>query len=609
MAGDYNLSDIYQGGYSSFKPNYGDIFTGYHAPASSVGAPTKPDTANQIQQVNAHLSQGMIPIEVGALSPEVFDQIPKQHFKEIQRMAKLTGAKISAHSPIVEPSGIGEQGWSESQRQLAENQLKDVIEKTYQMDTKGNIPVTIHSTSLPGTEYTMTPDGKKVEKLVVVDRETGKIGPGLEEEEMYFPGGEKVGFEKMTPEERLDTVNRSEWRNRVDQILFQKERADEILENNAPQMEGLNRFIQSQKDIAEKDPEKFQEIMKTALSSDPNLRQAYNHSQNAQAYLEDVQMHLQNMFNDAYKSALFDKNTPEGKEKIKMLEKMNKDFSKELKSSGGNISAQSQAMQDFMLGLKERNLTPKKYVPLEQYSIKKSAETLGNVAFDSFKKFGEKAPIVSIENMFTGMAFSSGEDMDKLITKTKENFVNKAISKGVSESEAKKQADRIIGMTLDLGHLNISKKRGFKDKDLLKEVEAIKKHVKHVHLADNFGYSDSHLPPGMGNVPNKEILEKLEKAGFKGRKIVEAGGFAQHFGTSPFPSSLEGMGSPMYSEGAGPYWNQATGLQQGYFSGYGNMLPDIHYETMGAGFSQLPAELGGQRGGGAGSRMSGRGME
>jgi len=40
------------------------------------------------------------------------------------------------------------------------------------------------------------------------------------------------------------------------------------------------------------------------------------------------------------------------------------------------------------------------------------------------------------------------------------------------------------------------------------------------------------------------------------------------------------------------------------------MLPDIHYQQFGAGFSQLPSELGGSiGGGGSGGRMSGRPME
>jgi len=68
------------------------------------------------------------------------------------------------------------------------------------------------------------------------------------------------------------------------------------------------------------------------------------------------------------------------------------------------------------------------------------------------------------------------------------------------------------------------------------------------------------------------------------------------------------MGSPIYSMMMQPYWNQMLGFYQGYFGVYGQMLPQVNYETFGAGFSQLPAELGGQRQA-AGSRMSGRPME
>ena len=114
---------------------------------------------------------------------------------------------------------------------------------------------------------------------------------------------------------------------------------------------------------------------------------------------------------------------------------------------------------------------------------------------------------------------------------------------------------------------------------------------------------------GMGNVPMKEIMEKLGEKGFEAKKIIEAGDWWQHFKTAPVQETFEAFGSPVYGMKMGPYWNQSQGLQQGYFGGYGAMLPQVNYETFGAGFSQLPAELGGQRMGGRGSRMSGRGME
>ena len=175
MAEGDTTSNIYQGGYSSLSPSYGDLFTGYRVNASELGMALDPRTANQIQQVNNALNQGIVPIEVGVLDPQVFDQIPKQHFKEINRMAKLTGAKVSVHAPLIEPSGIDPEQrrpWDESYRELAERQLSDVVEKSIEIDDKGGMPITIHCSGIPGTEYKMTDDGKKVERLVAINKET-----------------------------------------------------------------------------------------------------------------------------------------------------------------------------------------------------------------------------------------------------------------------------------------------------------------------------------------------------------------------------------------------------------------------------------------------------
>ena len=348
----------------------------------------------------------------------------------------------------------------------------------------------------------------------------------------------------------------------------------------------------------------------------PQQQQAYGHLENAGTYLKNAQQSLNGLFHKAYKYGTEDEKkkleieSNKFKRRLGILEP-GKEYSKQeielSKKKQRDIVNQSEAMQGLIRGLSDVN--PDLYVPVEEFATKHSSETFANVALDAFEKFKDKAPKISIENLYPGMAFAHGKEMDNLIMESKKKFVEKAIAKGIPESTARTQADKMIGMTLDVGHLNIARKAGFKEEDIMKEVEQIAKHVKHVHLTDNFGYSDSHLPPGMGNVPIKEIMEKLEKKGFKGRKIVEAGGLVQHFGTSPYPVSLEAMGSPIYSMQMSPYWNQAIGLQQGYFSGYGQMLPSVNYETFGAGFSQLPSELGGQRPGAKGSRMSGAPME
>jgi len=603
--GDYRISDLYQGGYSSLSPSYGETFVGYHIPASQIGAPIKPDTANAIQQVNMLLNQGVVPVEVGVLSPEVFDQIPKQHFKEIRRMSQLSGGKLSVHAPIIEPSGFTDQGWDESNRELAEKQLIEVVEKSAELDPKGKMPITIHCSGIPGAEHIMTKDGKKEQKLIVVNQETGQLAP-IKEEEKFYPGDLKnLNKGRIdNPREDLRALNGTEWKNSLSNIAFYKKEADEVLKDALVPLAPILKDFEKGKIPTELTPEQMQ---------------AYNRIQKTDLFLQNAMQSFNGIFNKAVKYT----KDPNSR---KVLENINKDWLKLNKWFEEKQKGDEKDYQELMLSypirkaqLLDKSLreiqqisTPEIYVPIEDFAIKHSAKTFGNVAFKSFDKLKEKAPQICIENMFPGMAFSSGEEMDRLIKESRKNFKKAAIAKGYSESKAEEAANRMIGMTLDVGHLNIAKKQGFKDKDLLKEVEQIAKHVRHIHLTDNFGYSDSHLPPGMGNVPFKEIFQELDKEGrLKDvTKIVEAGGFVQHFGTSPYPISLEAMGSPIYSMEMQPYWNQVQGLSQGYSSGYsGSWLPQVNYETFGSGFSNLPSELGGQKIGAQGSRMSGRGME
>ncbi len=626
---DYTIENVYQGGTDSFNPAYGSVFTGYRVAASEIGMTTDPRTANQLQALNTSLNQGAIPIEVGVLQPQAFDQIPKQHFEEMRRVAQLTGAKLSLHAPLIEPSGMGEQGWSEAGQKLAEQQLTDVIIRASDLDKNGNVPITIHSTGMPGSEYEITPEGKKqLKKLVIVDRSNGKPVQTLEGETLYYPNmerwkpgvteeqktkvfqgelsaedfREKISAEQgkyRTPEQRLDILNHSHWDQEVTQLIFNKERADEILQQNYPQIQDVLGKLR-RKEI------NFEDMTATQ-------KQVYYHFDNARIYLEDNQQHVEALFNKAWKYG-----TEEDREKLKSL---SKNFQEELNESEGSLIKESQAIQNLLNGMRYK-IIPKQFVPVEEFAIDKSTETFANVAANAYKELGDKAPIISIENLMPGMAFAlkkEGEKglpgMNELILESKRKFVERVIKPkdkgglGLSEKEAQKQADRIIGMTLDVGHLNIARKDKFKEEDLRKEVEAIARHVKHVHVTDNFGYSDSHLPPGMGNVPIKELLQELEKQGFSGRKILEVGGWFEHFKTSPYAESLAAMGSPIYSMKLGPYWNETINYLEGYMGGYGMMLPQTNYQTFGAGFAQLPIELGGQVGGGQGSRMSGKPME
>jgi hypothetical protein len=637
MAGDYIVSEIYGGGYSSLKSNYSEkenntwnnfMGGGYRVKASELGAPTKPDTANQIQQVNMLLNQGIVPIEVGALNPDIFEQIPKQHFKELNRMAKLTGAKLTVHAPLVEPSGVDQQsGWNPLNREVAENRLKAVVDKTFELRDTGGVPITIHSANMGGTVWKMQKDGKAVvDHMAVINRETGQV-QSIQIKPRFYPGYstkhiKEIQEKNLMPsyEDELRTVNNSQWRSSISPAFYSLENSEKIFDQTYDYYAQIVKKATNEKGVL--DDSKLNNTEKEIM----------NRTRNAIEYLEDAELTANNLFNKAYQYGTNEQKKklleiaedykkilempPEELMKIKGLTPEKREFFEkqgillDRNDPKKNIFAVSSLLKD----LSEKDVMPQMFQRVEEFGMDQSAKTFANVALHSYeqsKKLNKDPAKISIENVYPGIAFSTGDEMAKLIEASREKFVEAAKTKGISESEAKKAAEEIIGITFDVGHLNIHKKHGYSDEQLIGEAKKFAKYVKHVHLTDNFGYSDSHLPLGMGNVPIKEHLAMLEKEGVLKDviKIAETPGWPQQFGSSPMIYNLEGLGSPIFSYGQSPYWNQSGGLYSSYSSGFGMMLPQVNYEMMGAGFSQLPSELGGQRMGQQGSRMSNRPME
>jgi hypothetical protein len=214
------------------------------------------------------------------------------------------------------------------------------------------------------------------------------------------------------------------------------------------------------------------------------------------------------------------------------------------------------------------------------------------------------------------MGLSSGEDLRDLVKASHNKFIARAKAEGMSESKAREEAEKLIGVTWDVGHINMMRKHGAQDRDILKQTEKVAPFVKHIHLSDNFGLEHTELPMGMGNVPIKEheaLLKKQFGEKFsKIKQIVETGAWFRNFNNvTPFAETLEAFGSGMsgiYPMKMASTWNATRGGTSPYFTGYGRMLPDINFSTYGAGFSSLPAELGGQVAG-TRNRLSGAPME
>jgi len=612
--GGYTISDIYQGGYSSLNPPADSPIT-----AGSLGLTTDPRSANILKEVSSKLSSGVKQIELEFVSPEVFDSIPQQQLKEVRRLSELTGVGLSVHGPVIDTTGITQQGFSELNRESSERKIIQTIERSHELDPKGNIIVNFHSAEgIPGTEWKTLGDKREARKLIVVNKESGKLAP-LEEERKFYPEMReikkgiteediqkykkgKIGADKIydfippgkgkiyTPEKELKVLNDSEWINNITNIETFKKQADEVMSGAVVSLAPI---------LSE-----YKEGDKIELT--PQQQSAMMQLQRGEIFLSNVESSFNSIYNKAYKY---------GDEKIKeKLIKISENWVKEMKnmekeSNNFNVPIlKSQLLEKAIAQLRDVQ-APEMYIPVEEFATEQSSKTFGNAAFEAWKKFGDKAPIISIENPPAGFALSTGEDLKNLAEKSREHFVSKLKEEGMLEKQAKAQAEKLIGVTWDVGHINMLRKQGFGDEDIIKETEKIAPLIKHVHLSDNFGFEHTELPMGMGNVPIKEIMDKLGKKGFEAKKIIEAASWWQHFQTPPVQETMEAFGSPMQITAPGLYWNQAIGLQQGYLSGYGQMLPQINYQTFGAGFSQLPQELGGQMQGAQGSRMSGKPME
>ena len=577
--------NLYEGGDSNLDPDRDRIYTGAVAPQGQIGGSTSVQTANQIIEVNNMLNTGMKTVEVSTINADVLEMIPKQHLTEINRLTKLTGSDVSMHAPVIDPSGfISQQGWDEQNREQVERQFGNILEKAHELRPDGNIPVTFHSSQIPGTEHMPIDkiiimddktrkallrdhkDGLIPTKIIAVNQETGQFVPMIHEIKQY-PTGEHV----WTSQAQLDNVNSSEWINKLTNLAFYKKEADESMAqkiSNDPHRAEL--FLQN---------------VDQSFRSFFDKSYQYSSGETKKA-LDEIRKDWQNYEKDLNKIYSSTEADPQEVAKLVSLTR-----SKLLDKSIGELVELSEGQN------RKKFEAPAFYKKVEDFAIDKASETFSGAALHAYKKFGENTPIISVENPPYGTAVSTGQDLANLVKASRTKFAEKLVnSEGLSESEANKVAKKLIGATWDTSHISMIRKQGFGKEQLIEEAEKIAPYVKHIHLNDNFGHTHTDLPPGMGDVPFKEIMAKINKENPDAKKIFEGGNFFQHFKSSPHPLVLQGMGSPLYSMAPQPSWHNIYGTFGTYSSGYGPFLTDTNFATYGSGFSlaSLPEELGGQ---------------
>lgn len=74
-----------------------------------------------------------------------------------------------------------------------------------------------------------------------------------------------------------------------------------------------------------------------------------------------------------------------------------------------------------------------------------------------------------------------------------------------------------LGITLDIGHAYIKGGLG----RILEFIERFSTRIVHLHVSDNWGERDDHLPLGAGTVPYPKVVEALRGSGYQGWATFE----------------------------------------------------------------------------------------
>lgn len=625
----------FESGYGKFKQP-----GSYHANVGDIAYPTDPLTANQLKKVSDKINTGAQTIEVSGLGltdpnrpMKHLASIPRQHWKEIDRLRKLTGVDLTFHGPLVESTGFSRGGnWSEDQRIEAEKQMKAAVELAQQMnstDKEKGIVMTFHSNNgLPEVErkvIELDEKGKRIEKTVqmaVFNERTGQIG-NLPVPKMDYFEGKKEDIEKSRQK-----FNEDQWKRQIESVFVNSTRInrevvealtsakeeDAKIKSIAPEYSGS--LFEGYK-VYNKDYDKYKKDLEEIRSKSPEVAAAINNGisnlQNADFFIRESYDQMKELYNEAYidaksknKEKVLQKLEGYKKELMGSLEKFNKDYT--------FTELQDKISQGTRL-LKSDDIKPELFKPLKEFAVDKSSETFSNVALHAYKnakQHGFAPGIISIENPPAGMSgLTRAEEIKALVEESRKKFISKAMASpdkgglGMKEKDAIETSKKIIGATWDVGHINSIQKWGYNKQDVLNEARTIAPYVKHMHIADNLGFEDAELPIGMGNVPIDEILNNKEWGhNFRNvKKAIETGDWFSRQGglgmtKTPVVESLGGLTAPVYGPSMGDagqtYWNQAVMNDGGYFGGLGPINPEIHHSIYGGGYSGLPAYLGGE---------------
>lgn len=112
------------------------------------------------------------------------------------------------------------------------------------------------------------------------------------------------------------------------------------------------------------------------------------------------------------------------------------------------------------------------------------------------------------------------------VTLTLENAAGQPIFYPSNVEELRKFVAGLGGVkiTFDIGHAHLAERRAGRKGTgaaIARSIEALREHLVHVHVHDNYGMEDDHLPPGDGDIDFKPAADTLRAINYDGLLIAE----------------------------------------------------------------------------------------
>ena len=162
----------------------------------------------------------------------------------------------------------------------------------------------------------------------------------------------------------------------------------------------------------------------------------------------------------------------------------------------------------FLKDLKTRLDNIKRLIKAHQLE-----KTVLNVCFDpAFDEVGKRHDVVyNSANTIKALKFTL-----KHIKGVKVGIENWTVNSKIEDFEriAEKIKSKRLGILLDIGHMHIAVKKGIIDRENLSQyINALPLPVFELHIHDNNGEEDSHLPLGRGCMDYKTVFNELKISG------------------------------------------------------------------------------------------------